>query len=225
MRRDICGTLVANVPFFDTAAIVMEENIGQRILSKDLENIVKKVASGKTLTSAERAIVEQAYGQTEYIDKYAKTVVELADALGVNRKTIDRWRKMRNAPKVLSDGRHNIAKWRDFVKKHGLKEADTPEDEALKTRKLLADVKQAELKLKVMEGTYVSIERVREVWTQHIGQVRSILESRFLNELPPILTTLDAIQIREKMQSVLDETYKAISVAAESIKEPVDTEG
>ena len=50
------------------------------------------------------------------------------------------------------------------------------------------------------------------------------LESRFLNELPPILTTLDAVQIREKLQEVLDETYKAISIAADSIKEPVDIE-
>ena len=75
-----------------------------------------------------------------------------------------------------------------------------------------------------MEGTYVPIEQVREVWTMHIGQIRNILESRFLNELPPILTTLDAIQIRENMQEVLDETYSALSVAAESIKEPVDIE-
>lgn len=41
----------------------MEENIGQRILSKDLENIVKKVASGKTLTNSERALIENEYGE------------------------------------------------------------------------------------------------------------------------------------------------------------------
>lgn len=212
---------MGNVPFFDNRRFSMEENIGQRILSKDLENIVKKVASGKTLTSAERALVEKAYGATENV-KFAKTIVELAEILGVSRKTIDRWRKMKNAPKALSDGRHNIVKWQEFVRKHDLKEPDTPEEEELKSRKLLAEVRQAELKLKVMEGTYVPIEKVREVWMSHIGQVRNILESRFLNELPPILTSLDAIQIREKMQEVLDETYKAISVAADSIKEPVD---
>lgn len=150
--------------------------------------------------------------------------MELADILGVNRKTIDRWRKMKGSPKSKPDGRQDISKWRQFIKKNGLKEVDTPEDEVLKSRKLLADVKQAEIKLKVMEGTYVPIEKVREVWMSHIGQVRSILESRFLNELPPLLTTLDAIQIREKLQEVLDETYKAISIAADAIKEPVDIE-
>ena len=208
---------LTGVPFF------VNENIGQKILSKDLENIVKKVASGKTLTSAERSLVEKAYGTSGDV-KFAKTIVELSEILGVSRKTIDRWRKLKGSPKPCSDGRHNVAKWRDFVRNHDLKEPDSPEDEELKTRKLLAEVKQAEIKLKVMEGTYVAIEKVREVWTAHIGQVRQILESRFLNELPPILTTLDAVQIREKLQEVLDETYKAISIAADSIKEPVDIE-
>lgn len=213
---------MGNVPFFDNRRFCMEENIGQRILSKDLENIVKKVASGKTLTSAERALIESEYGKKDTSVHYVKTLVELSEVLGVNRKTIDRWRKIQGSPKSRPDGRQDVSKWRKFITKNGLKEADTPEDEELKSRKLLAEVKQAELKLKVMEGTYVPIEKVREVWISHIGQVRNILESRFLNELPPILTSLDAIQIREKMQEVLDETYSAISVAADSIKEPVD---
>ena len=175
--RKRCATLLGHltdVPFF------VNENIGQKILSKDLENIVKKVASGKTLTSAERSLVEKAYGTSGDV-KFAKTIVELSEILGVSRKTIDRWRKLKGSPKPCSVGRHNVAKWRDFVRKHDLKEPDSPEDEELKTRKLLAEVKQAEIKLKVMEGTYVAIEKVREVWTAHIGQVRQILESRFLN--------------------------------------------
>ena len=130
---------LTDVPFF------VNENIGQKILSKDLENIVKKVASGKTLTSAERSLVEKAYGTSGDV-KFAKTIVELSEILGVSRKTIVRLRKLKGSPKPCSDGRHNVAKWRDFVRKHDLKEPDSPEDEELKTRKLLAEVKQAEIK-------------------------------------------------------------------------------
>ncbi len=204
----------------------MDENIADRILHKDLENIVKKVAQGKTLTTTERARIEEAYKSNpeKKSPSYVLNYVELADILGVARQTITKWRKINGAPQPLSNGKHNVAKWRTFISKNGLKEPDTPEEEELKSRKLLAEVKQAELKLKVMEGTYVPIEKVREVWMSHIGQVRNILESRFLNELPPILTTLGAIQIREKMQEVLDETYTAISVASDSIKEPVDVD-
>jgi hypothetical protein len=199
----------------------MSDNIVEKVLHKDIENIIKKAAQGKPLTDTERARIEKAYGKSEE-KKYADNVVELAEILGVNRKTIARWRKSKDAPKPLSNGTHDIAKWREFAKTNGLKENDTPEETALKIRKLLAEVKQAELKLSVMEGNYVSIEKVREIWTAHIGQVRSIFESRLLNELPPILTALDAIQIREKLRDVLDEAYSAISIASESIKETVD---
>lgn len=64
---DIIGHLT-DVPFF------VNENIGQKILSKDLENIVKKVAFGKTLTSAERALVEKAYGTNGDV-KFVKTII------------------------------------------------------------------------------------------------------------------------------------------------------
>lgn len=218
------GGVVLKVTLFDIFPPCMEENIANRILRKDIENIVKKAASGKPLSNAERQRIEAAYAQKTETTRYVKNLVELAAALEISRQSIHKWRKMSGSPKPLSNGKHNVQKWREFMRENELREPDTPEEAALKARKLLAEVKQVELKLKVMEGTYVSTERVREVWMTHIGQVRSILESRFLNELPPILTTLDAIQIREKMQDVLDESYRALSLAAGDIEEPVDVD-
>ena len=94
-------------------SLSVNENIGQKILSKGLENIVKKVASGKTLTSAERSLVEKAYGTRGDV-KFAKTIIELSEILGVSHKTIVRLRKLKGSPKSCSDGRHNVAKWRDL---------------------------------------------------------------------------------------------------------------
>ena len=90
----------------------MDENIANRILDKDLENIVKKVAQGKTLTSTERARIENAYKKDEIPTQptYALNYVELADILGVSRRTIGNWRKLQDAPKPLSNGKHNVAK-------------------------------------------------------------------------------------------------------------------
>ena len=200
----------------------MEENIAQKILNKDIENIVKKVAQGKTLTEAERARIENTYNvESSKEVLYVGSLVELAEILGVSRMTLDRWRKKKGAPKTLSNGKHCIKSWRDFTRSKGLKTILDDEESALKSRKLLAEVRQAEIKLKVMEETYVSVEKVREVWTMHIGQARAILESRFLNELPPLLMTLNAIQIRERMQEVLDEVYRAMQEASKELKDVV----
>lgn len=196
-------------------------SIAEKILTKDLENIVRKVAQGKTLTVAERLRIESEYGIKEKESFYANNLVELASVLDVSRGTIDRWRKYRGAPQPFSNGQHSIAKWREFVRLNDLKESDSPEDAELKSRKLLAEVRQAELKLKVMEAQYVSVETIQNVWTQHIGQARQIQESRFLNELPPLLATLNAVQIRQKLQEALDESYATICVSIDEIKEPI----
>ena len=76
--------------------------------------------------------MEKAYGQKEESVKYAETTTELADILGVARQTINKWRKIKGSPKPYSNGKHSVSKWRDFVRKHDLKEPDSPEDEELK---------------------------------------------------------------------------------------------
>ena len=58
------------------------------ILDADFRNIVSKVKAGKPLTAAERARVQaKAAGSTEELAT-ARTVVELAAALGVTRRTL-----------------------------------------------------------------------------------------------------------------------------------------
>lgn len=207
--------------FFDIVSLCMNENIAEKILSKDLENIVRKVAQGKPLSTTERARIEQEYSKNNNVP-YATNYVELANILGVNRKTIKRWRDKPDAPSPLSNGKHDVSLWRQFVRNHNLKSDETEDMNDLKARKLFAEVRQAEIKTKVMEGKYVSIETVNSVWTQHISQVKQILETRLLNEMPPLFATLTAVQIRQNIQNVLDECYMAIRVASEEIVEPID---
>ena len=67
----------------------LSPDVAGKILDADFQNIVKKVAAGKPLTVAERARIEaRAAGSTEST-AYAKTKVELADLLGVTRRTLN----------------------------------------------------------------------------------------------------------------------------------------
>ncbi len=183
------------------------------ILDADFRNIVSKVKAGKPLTAAERARVQaRAAGSTEELAT-ARTVVELAAALGVTRRTLSNWRKMKGAPQPAANGSHDVAAWRDFVQTNKLKgsvDASESNTEALKARKLLAEVEERELKVAVRKGEYVKTETVRHNWHVLVGKAVALMRAKFENELPPILAGLDAQGIREEACRAIDEVCRVL---------------
>lgn len=185
----------------------LDPEVAGKILDADFQNIVKKVAAGKPLTVAERARIEsRAAGSSETL-AYANTLVELAAALGVSRRTLTTWQKMEGAPKALSNGMWPVADWREFVRLRGLNAGRVPvgNEEALKARKLLAEVEERELRIAVKKGEYVALTKVREEWIGLVAQAASILRAKFENELPPVLSGLDATGIQRECRKAIDE--------------------
>ena len=185
----------------------LDPEVAGKILDADFQNIVKKVAAGKPLTVAERARIEsRAAGSSETL-AYANTLVELAAALGVSRRTLTTWQKMDGAPKALSNGLWPVADWREFVRLRGLNAGRVPvgNEEALKARKLLAEVEERELRIAVKKGEYVALTKVREEWIGLVAQATAILRAKFENELPPVLSGLDATGIQQECRRAIDE--------------------
>lgn len=186
--------------------------MAERILDADFKNVVKKVAAGKTLTVAERARVQaRAAGCTDST-AYAKTVVELSNLLGVTRRTISSWQKMEGAPKPLANGSFPVAEWREFVRVRGLKTnlPVTTNEEALKARKLLAEVEERELKVAIKKGEFVLLEEVRRSWLTQVGKAIALLRAKFESELPPILSGKDAQGIREECARAIDDVCRTL---------------
>ena len=186
----------------------ISQEAADKILSADFANIVQKVKSGKPLSSAERARVQaQAAGSTETL-AVANTIVELAAALGVTRRTINNWRKIPGAPEPASNGSHNVSAWRDFVRANSLKGGDDSvgaRTDALKARKLLAEVEERELRVAVKKGEYLPTDEVRRSWLSLVGKAIALMRAKFENELPPIISGLDAQGIREEASRAIDE--------------------
>ena len=190
----------------------LSPDVAGKILDADFQNIVKKVAAGKPLTVAERGRIEsRAAGSVETL-AYAKTLVELASVLGVTRRTLSTWQKMDGAPKSLSNGLWPVADWREFVRLNGLKAGKAPvgNEEALKARKLLAEVEERELRIAVKKGEYVALTKVREEWIGLVAQATSILRAKFENELPPVLSGLDATGIQKECRRAIDEVLQVL---------------
>ena len=190
----------------------LSPDVAGKILDADFQNIVKKVAAGKPLTVAERARIEaRAAGSTEST-AYAKTKVELADLLGVTRRTLTTWQKLDGAPSPLSNGMWSVAEWREFVRLRGLKGATKVgvNEEALKARKLLAEVEERELRIAIKKGDYVPLDKVREEWIGLVAQATSVLRAKFENELPPVLSGLDATGIQRECRKAIDEVLRCL---------------
>jgi hypothetical protein len=190
----------------------LSPDVAGKILDADFQNIVKKVAAGKPLTVAERGRIEsRAAGSVETL-AYAKTLVELASILGVTRRTLSTWQKMDGAPKALSNGLWPVSDWREFVRLNGLKAGKAPvgNEEALKARKLLAEVEERELRIAVKKGEYVALTKVREEWIGQVAQATSILRAKFESELPPVLSGLDATGIQKECRRAIDEVLQVL---------------
>jgi DNA-binding CsgD family transcriptional regulator len=86
------------------------------LLKADLANLARKVQQGKTLSAAERNLVQSILGGGDVSTaNYADNQVELAKILNVDRKTIQRYRKLPGNPGARADGRWDVNAWRTFI--------------------------------------------------------------------------------------------------------------
>jgi len=186
----------------------LSPDIARKLLTRDIANLAQRVQRGGNLSRSERAMLQSMAALSGPAQAtVAENFVDLARILGVTRRTIQNWRRKSDAPKPAANGFHDVAAWREFMQRHDLKSDATATDEetALRARKLLAEVEERELRLAVKKGDYVSIEEVRQTWTRLVGRAKELLRNKFENELPPILSGLDATAIQEESRRAIDE--------------------
>lgn len=187
--------------------------VAERILAKDYANIVKKVSEGKPLSKTERDLI-QAKADSISNDSItvAKDLTELSSVLGVSRQTIHNWRKLDGAPTPAANGFHSVIEWRQFIRDNNLNQGKitTDRQEALKARKLLAEVEQREIRTAILKGEYVALEEVRLEWTTQVGKAIALMRAKFESELPPILSGLDAIAIQRECAAAIDEVCNTL---------------
>ena len=179
-----------------------------------IKQAISKVKSKKTLTKAEVDLLQSiAYSPGQKGDltiTEAKTVVDLAAALGVCRRTIGNWRKLEGAPEPKPNGSHDVIAWRKFMHEKRLDGTEPGDEEGLKIRKLMAEIHEKEFRLAIRKGEYIRKDLVREAWLSRCGRVVNLLRSKFEKEMPPILAGKDAPSIQEALAKAIDEVLMAL---------------
>ena len=187
-------------------------DIAKKLLTRDFANLVQRVQRGGKLNRAERSMLQGMAAGAGGTPAVVQNFVELATALGVTRRTLQSWRKRKDAPQPASNGTHDVAAWREFMRRHDLHGDATATDaeSSLRARKLLAEVEDRELKVAIKKQFYVSVEEVRHTWTTLVGRATSLLRNKFENELPPILSGHDAMGIQAECRRAIDEVLNVL---------------
>jgi hypothetical protein len=186
-------------------------DIAKKLLSRDFANLVGRVQKGGKLTRGERAMLQSMATGTGAAPPTATNLADLAAILGVSRQLLNAWKKRKDAPKAAANGIHDVAAWREFMRRNDLKGGEPATQDAadietsLKARKLLAEVEERELRVGIKRGDFVAIDEVRQAWTELVAQAASMLRKKFEQELPPILSGLDATGIQEEARAAIDE--------------------
>ena len=124
--------------------------------------------------------------------------------VGRSERTLQRHQRKEDAPKRLPSGEHDVAAWRKFLADHsrdGL--PDTPEFQALKNRKLLAEIEDREHRTAMLRRQFVRKVAVIERWNFHCQRCTAVLlemADRFAGEI----VGCDAIEIRKRAEHFVD---------------------
>lgn len=127
-------------------------DLARRLFTCNISNLAQRVKRGENMSRFERAMLQvmaasSGSAQATVADNY----VELAHILEVTWRSIQNWQKRSDAPKLATNGFHEMTAWHEFMSRHDMK-GDAPtanKDTALRARKLLAAVAERELRLAV----------------------------------------------------------------------------
>jgi len=152
-----------------------------KVLAADLANMVKKVASGQTLSPRERELLQNVSHRGKAAkegDGLVKNHTHLAEALGVSRRTIIRYSKREDAPRPRPNSSHSVSEWRKFLAKHNV--VDDEEDLSsteLKAKQILLQNQKLEHQLAVLRGEYMATVDVEQMVASMVEQAKRVLLS------------------------------------------------
>ncbi len=186
--------------------------MASKILKKNLLNIIRKVTEGKTLSSMELSQIQGLADGNTGDQGWAKNQVELADILGVERKTIQRWLKIKGCPQARSDGRYSIPEFREWASKTGRKIAeDDPDDERnkLEVRRLRTICERLDLELEIARGNYTANDEVAREVFRMVATAKKVLE-QMPSTLAPQVVGMKVAEAEKRIKDQVDEVIRKL---------------
>tara|TARA_R110000824_G_scaffold79639_3_gene200547 strand:- start:562 stop:1200 length:639 start_codon:yes stop_codon:yes gene_type:complete len=194
-----------------------------KVQAKNVENLIRKAAEGKSLSAREMEILNQQANQMPVVaPRLIKTKAALAVALNFSRQRLHTLAKKEGFPQPGPDG-FDLAAVVTFLEGAGI-DLDLPSlgkgpPSEAKPRRNLSELKAdllkeqiAKLKFQnqVEQRQYIAKDEIARELTRVIHQFKSVLYGALENELPPILEGMKAADIQVKTRGALAEAFRTI---------------
>jgi transcriptional regulator with XRE-family HTH domain len=205
----------------------------KQLLEQNFQNATKRLKKNQPLTRDELRMLDRvAAGDAEGNTgpRFVRRQEDLAEAIGLTRKTVSRWLKLDGVPQTAADGRYDVDEWLRFkAKRRGMGDDGTgkPEDDAeelnlpvLKAKNLLKQNEKLELQTAILRREYVPIELVQR-WGSELGsRVRSIILS--LHTEAQSLIGVSAIEAEARLKRKEDEIIQEMHLLAQKIEREME---
>lgn len=193
------------------------ENAGA-ILRADLANLARKVSQGKTLSVAERNLLQSAVaGEKLSSVEYVQNAAELSELLGVDRRTIFRWRKIDGNPGTTGDGRYNVPLWRAFKQARQDETADGLSQTQLKARQILLQNQKLEIQIAILKRQYMPVDEVEKIGAELGMAIRKVVTT--LHLCAPTVVGVSVAEAEARLKEVEDEILQQLHMLRSSIDE------
>lgn len=185
----------------------IDQEAAAEFLRTNARNIERKLKSGETLSASQLNFLQAIQGGagSPTARQFAANQVELAAALGVDRKTIQRAMKMPGHPEARADGRHEIAAWRTFLQGTGAIASDDVDTVKEKARNLVLKNQKLEAENAILRRSWKPVEEI-ERWGADIGAgVRKTICQlhRIAQSISGLSTPEIEIRLKEKEDEIL----------------------
>ena len=159
----------------------------------------------------------------ERLSLWAKNQVELAEHLGCDRKSIQRWMKAGDAecPGHTSDGRYNVTLWKLWTEKKGKKSSGRlgKDKGSLELENFRLRNEKLEIENMLRRGELMHSDEVCKVLTEMVGAYVTKTRSA-KHTLAPAVVGVSLAEATKRIGRELDEALTELALGAWAKKKP-----
>jgi len=187
------------------------------LLRVNARNLAQKLKRGESLSASELKFLRSVQAGHDAAEasggggvRYAENQTQLAELLGVSRKTVQRHIRSKKAPKPLPNGTHDVVAWRSYMgRRTGEEDGEGLDTTELRAKNLLLQNERLELGLAIQRREYVPVAEVEKWGADLGGDIRTVVSQLHLSA--PSLAGLSVPEIEERLKDQEVEILRQLS--------------